>query len=253
MRLCVDKNDSTKFSVSNPKKFVAQSIPLEHIHKVIDFAYEMCFGQGHHRNHRTGGQYGRKNGEKFCNTFQGKLAEIVLWNFFGKHGFELATPDFNIYGEGIWDDSDLEIKGKKINVKSVASQSNLLLLEVGDWNLQGEYIPNLNNGATSTYDYFILVRISPDIKKLFKNKKWMFTNEISKEEILDFLLTQNWNFDIAGFITNEYLKRIINEKYILPQNAILNLFTKMDVANYYVQSGDMQGIEALISELKEMN
>ncbi|WP_333809158.1 hypothetical protein [Flavobacterium sp.] len=252
MRL--EKKGSNNYYVSNPRGFIGIEISKEDVQKVIDFAYAMCFGQGHHRDHRTGGQYGRKGGEKFCNTFQGKLAEVALYNYFKSQGLESQEPDFGVYAEGIWDDSDLEIKGKKINVKSAASQSNLLLLETKDWNPQGQYIPNLlrNDGSTTTYDFFILVRIDPDIKKLFKAERLMYSNEIEKSVIEAIIFKHTWCFDIAGYTTNEYLIATIRNSYILPQNSILNHYTKMDASNYYIQSGNLGLIENLVNNLKAL-
>jgi hypothetical protein len=243
---------SNNYYVSHKKPFTETLISREAIKTVINFAYEMCFGAGHHRDCRTGGQYDRKGGEKFCNTFQGKLAEVVLYNYFKSEGFNLKEPDFGIYKEGIWDDSDLEIQGKKINVKSAASQSNLLLLETKDWNSQGQYIPNmlLNNGATVLYDYFVLVRIEPDIKKLFKAERLLLSNEIEHKTIDNILFANNWYFDIAGYCTNTDIVMAIANGYILPQNAILNQYTKMDASNYYIQSGDLRCIKEFIQELK---
>lgn len=243
---------SNNFYVNNKRAFAGTPISTEAIKMVTDFAYEMCFGSGHHRDCRTGGQYERKGGEKFCNTFQGKLAEVVLYDYFKTQGLEPKKPDFGIYKRGIWDDSDLEILGKKINVKSAASQSNLLLLETKDWNLQGQYIPNLllNNGAAHWYDYFVLVRIEPDIKKLFKAETLLFSDAIERKTIEDILFANNWRFDIAGYCTNADVIATIENGNILPQNAMLNTYTKMDASNYYIQSGDMVSITDLVRELK---
>ena len=243
---------SNNYSVSNKKAFAGTLISKEAIQTVIDFAYEMCFGEGHHRSCRTGGQHDRKGGEKFCNTFQGKLAEVVLYNYFKSEGLDLNEPDFGIYKKGIWDDSDLEIQGKKINVKSAASQSNLLLLETKDWNAQAQYIPNilLNNGASTVYDYFVLVRIEPDIKKLFKAERLLFSTEIDRKTIDDILFATTWHFDIAGYCTNSDIINTIANDYVLPRNAMLNQYTKMDAGNYYIQSGDMKCIKDLVLELK---
>jgi hypothetical protein len=243
---------SNHYYVSQKKIFAGMLISREAIRTAVNFAYEMSFGTGHHRNCRTGGQYDRKGGEKFCNTFQGKLAEIALYNYFKSEGLEVKELDFGIYREGIWDDSDLDIHGKKINVKSAAFQSNLLLLETKDWNAKGQYIPNiqLNNGATFQYDYFVLVRIEPDIKKLFKTERLLFSNEIDRKTIDDMLFTNNWHFDIAGYCTNADVIATIANGNILPQNAMLNQYTKMDASNYYIQSGDLGCIKELVQELK---
>ncbi|WP_289665545.1 hypothetical protein [Flavobacterium panacagri] len=239
------------YYVSNVKTFTGSPISEIDIQKVINFSFEMCFGKGHHRNCRTGGQYQRTKSEKFCNTFQGKLAEVLLYNYFKAKNLNSKEPDFEIYGEGVWDDSDLEIKGRKINVKSAAAQSNLLLLETKDWNHQGQYIPNLslNNGSTIQYDYFILVRIQPDIKKLFTARKYLYTDEMTKEEIEKLIFNSVWEFDIAGYCSHQDLKNTINNNDVLPQNAMLNQYTKMDVSNYYIQSGDLHPIDGLVQLL----
>lgn len=244
--------NSNNFYVSNPRPFAGVPIAVADIEKVIDFAYEMCFGAGHHRAGRTGGQYGRKAGEKFCNTFQGKLGEVMLYNYFRSQNLNPSEPDFRILGIGEWDDSDLEINGMKINVKSAAYQSNLLLLETRDWDQQGRYLPNvlLNNGSTIQYDYFILVRIKPDIKKLFQSKKMYYSDEISKPDIEKIIFENTWIYDTAGYSTNQNLIDAIALGCILPQNSTLNHYTKMDAENYYIQSGDMGWISDLTAELK---
>ncbi len=248
MKLTFNATDNS-YTVNSKKIFNGIQILPRDLRKIFDFAYAMCFGDGHHRNHRTGGQYGRKNGEMFCNTFQGKLAEVVLYSLFISNGIDCDEPDFAIYGEGVWDDSDLVIKGKKINVKSAAHFSNLLLLETKDWNSLGQYIPNLNSGSTSNYDYFILVRIQPDIKKILRDSRFFYSNEVEKEKLEEVIFNETWKYDIAGFISNEQLIAVIKNKNILPQNSLLNGRIPIDAENYYMQSGDMLNINELIKKL----
>ena len=155
--------------------------------RILDFAYEMCFGKGHHRHYRTGGQVNRKAGEQFCNTFQGKLAEVVLRIYLITKELECRETNFGIYGEGVWDDSDLIVNGKSLSIKSTAHFSNLLLLESKDYDDKGNYIPNLQNGSTASYDYYILVRIEPDIKGLFRKQRLMYSNSIEKVIIKELL------------------------------------------------------------------
>ena len=245
-------DDIAYYYVSNPRNFVGCPIASTDIQKVISFAYEMCFGEGHHRNCRTGGQYGRKNGEKCCNTFQGKLAEMVLYHYFKTQNLNCKEPDFEIHGKGIWDDCDLEINGKKINVKSAAFQSNLLLLETKDWNEKGQYLPNLlaTSSAVIQYDYFILVRIQPDIKKLFASKKCLYSDTIIKEDLEKLITDSDWSFDIAGYCSHSDFVKTIEQHKILPQNAMLNQYTKMDASNYYIQSGDLNPINDLAKNLR---
>jgi len=244
------ENSRDNYHSNSKRYFSGFSIVTTDIEKAFSFAYEMCLGTGHHRKHRTGGQHDRSNGEKFCNTFQGKLAEIILCNYFKSQGLEVNEPDFGIFGEGLWDDSDLEFKGKKINVKSTAFFSNLQLLETRDWNSKGEYIPNLNTGATSKYDYFVLVRVKPDLKSVFRDKNLFNGTTFEKTKIETIVIEQCFSADIAGYIAHADLVNLIANKDILPQNSYLNGKVRMDAENYYVQCGDMRFISDLVTELK---
>ena len=244
--------NGNSYTTNKKVSFKAISIEKESVVQALEFSYNMVFGSGFHRGYRTGGQYSRKKGELFCNTFQGKLAEIVVYNLLNKENVNCGAVDFSIHGEGIWDDSDLVVNGKSVNIKSAAHFSNLLLLETKDWDYLGRYIPNLDSKANSKYDYFILVRIEPDVKKLFKEENIMFSNEIGRDKLEGLILKLNWNYDIVGYINHDQLLKMIQEKYILPQNALLNGKVKMDAENFYIQAGDMAAISLLIKELKRL-
>jgi hypothetical protein len=225
----------------------------ETIDRVFNFAYDMTFGNGEHRDHRSGGNMRRKKGQIFINTFQGKLSELAIYmEFFkcNKTAFKkLSKPDFDVYGLGEWDDSDITLDGIKFSIKSTKFYGNLLLLETKDWNNKGEYLPNLNTTKNSIYDYFILVRIKPDVEKLMISKRFLYSNEINKEELYSLIKSVNWEYDIAGYITNEDLKSIITNDFILPQKSMLNGKIPMDAENYYVQSIDMKDFQQLIISL----
>lgn len=246
----LNKNGNN-YIINSPRPFNGTPIPKDRIEKVKEFAYAMCFGEGHHRLHRTGGQYDRRAGEQFCNTFQGKLAEVVLRDCLISHGLPCDEPDFGVYGEGVWDDTDLIVNGKTISVKSAAHFSNLLLLETKDYDSLGNYLPNLNIGATACYDFYVLVRICPDIKGIFKKNRIFFKDDIAKETIDNIIATQQWLYDIAGCISHRGLIEMINHGYIIPQNAMLNGSTRMDAENYYAQAGDMSGIDRLCEKLSQ--
>ena len=110
----LDVKNTNEYYINNKRPFIQKLIEDSIITLCFNFAYSMVFGDGHHRNHRSGGQYSRKNGELFANTFQGKIAEFVTYNALITLGFtELQKPDTGIYGKGIWDDTDLEYKQKK--------------------------------------------------------------------------------------------------------------------------------------------
>lgn len=232
------------------RAFIGNTIPDNQLEKVKNFAYEMCFGEGHHRNHRTGGQVHRRAGEQFCNTFQGKLAEVCLRHVLLNNGIACGEPDFDVYGVGVWDDTDLVVKGKTLSVKSAAFFSNLLLLESQDYDMNGNYLPNLAIGATASYDYYILVRIKPDIKSLFRQNRLMYSDNIDKTTIDRIIGSETWSFDIAGWVTKEEFVSVIRQNQIIPQRALLNGKIPMDAENYYIQSGDMHDARELISMLK---
>lgn len=238
------------YNINHRKSFNGIVIPQGLLSEVLDFAYEMCFGEGHHRAHRTGGQAMRKPGEQFCNTFQGKLAEVVLRKYLLSKQLNCGEPDFAIYGEGVWDDTDLVVNNKSLSVKSAAYFSNLLLLEEKDYDQDGNYLPNYRNGATASYDYYLLVRIQPDIKRIFKANRLLFSYQISKETISEIIFNETWYYDIAGWISHDEFVSVIRDRQVIPQNAMLQGWMRMDAPNYYIQSGDMHNIDELCNILR---
>ena len=240
----------------NSKKSFSPSIIFDSktIKTVFEFSFKMTFGEvGAHRSHRSGGQTNRKNGELFINTFQGKLAEFGVYDAFKSFGFKnVESPDLKTWKLGKWDDTDLTICDKKINIKSTKHIGNLLLLETKDWNQDGQYLPNIELDGNGIYDYFILTRIAPDGVSIMKKYRILLSNAIEKGEsyLQNIIFNTEWSFDIAGFITRYDLINAIGNGQILPQNSTLNSFTKMDAENYYVQAGDMHNptiLNSLIS------
>lgn len=236
------------FNVNSKKYFQeGNKIDQSQFLKAFEFAYEMSFGMGHHRNYRSGGQNSRPNGEKFCNVFQGKLAEIVLHEYFSKNNLNCSDLDFRIMGERLWDNTDLNVNDKHINIKSTAFFSNLFLLEQKDWNDGGQYVPNIETQNTNHFDYFVLVRLKPDVKSVIRKDNFFNSKEIEKNVLINILKGQNWQYDLPGFISHsDLVEDIIPRKHILPQNSLLNGLVKMDASNYYVQVGDMRSITQLL-------
>lgn len=209
------------------------------IQRVFDFSYNMTFGHiGEHRNHRSGGVHMRKSGEIFANTFQGKLAECALYNELYRRGIKSTLPDFEQYGLGKWDVTDLEVNNKSISIKSTKAFGNLLLLETKDWNSEGKYIPN-----DKAYDFSFLVRMNPYCEEILRKNRLLYSEEIDQLELMSIINDCSWEYDIPGFVSLSDLVYVINQNYILPQNALLNGTTKMDAENYYVQAGAMHSID----------
>jgi hypothetical protein len=239
------EKEKNSFYINKKKAFRAKLLRKTDLEEAFNFAYQMTFGKGHHRENRSGGQESRTQIKIFKNTLQGKIAEIALYNYFLDNKIDCGKVDFSVSGKGIWDDADLTYKNTKLSVKSTAYFSNLLLLETKDWNDKGQYIPNISDSKlTDKYDYHILLRISPSANTLFKNST---DEDILKKEFNSI----TWTFDIAGCVSHKTIIYIIKENYILPQNSLLNGKIKIDSENYYIQSGDLKDIELLINILKK--
>ncbi|MFS0655105.1 hypothetical protein [Bacillus sp. 179-C3.3 HS] len=257
MRLNLEKHHALDvYSFTNTKAYSPIStLSKEVIEGVFEFAYGMSFeGQGHHRNHRTGGIDRRRNGQKFADTFQGKLAEFALRNYFITNNLEVAEPDTEMYEEGVWDTSDFEYKDIKIAVKSTKSFGQLMLLESEDWNDKGLYIPNLGTG-NELFDYFILLRIHPFTQSILSTNRCLLNDTIDKDNLKEIIMQQEYSYDIPGYISHNNLVQIIENDYFIPQGAFLNRIddrNKMDADNYYFQAGFMHPTDRLINRLKDL-
>lgn len=233
------------YNINHTIRFIGEPVSDSSIEKAFEFAYDMTFGdKGNHRLHRSGGTLKRKNGELFANTFQGKLSEYVFYEKCLFYDLNVNPPDDNTYGLGVWDDFDFVINSKHVSIKSMAFFSNLLLLEINDWNKLGEYQP-----SKITYDYHVVIRIRPDIKSLLKNLK-LFYSEIADKGILkSSLKKEKFQYQIVGYISKQDLIDIINNRLIIPRGSLLNGRIPMDASNYYCQSGDFRNIDELFNLL----
>ncbi len=249
------KKDKDGLFITKKVKFnKIASFTKETIEKVLNFAYDMSYGEeGAHRDHRSGGTYERSRGEIFSNAYQGKLAEYAFYHVAKKEGLDLEEPDLSVWELGKWDDFDIEVGGRHLNIKSTKFFGNLLLLETKDWNNDGEYIPNIGkDGKTTKYDYFILCRIKPFCEDVSSLKELLKNDTTEKEKLMDIIIGQDWEYDIPGWIMHDELLKIITDKYIIEKGEKLNGKTPMDAENYYVQSGDMKDIKQLINILKNI-
>lgn len=248
----------------NSSKIFSPSIDfsIDEISQCFNFAFAMSFGKtGEHRDHRSGGDTKRKNGNIFIDTFQGKLAEIGACKELVKLGIPVLMPNFKVWPLGKWDDIDLEIGNLKATIKSTKSFGNLLFLEKKDWNKDGIYIPNLERGGSGAYEIFILVRLEPSGEKILKNTKMYYADKLdeTKSTMLKNLITQKrWQCDLPGFASRDHVIFAINNGFILPKGSILNKHanntgTTMDAENYYIQSGQLQDLNQIKKLLNPNN
>jgi len=144
----------------------------------------MSFGaQGQHRANRTGGRNVRRNGEIFCDAFNGKLGEFAIHQYFASQKINLPEPDLEVYGLGQWDDTDFFYNDYCIAIKTTKHFGNLLLLELDDWDTEGRYIPNRESPSEGKYDAIILVRINSDIDTRFRNHRKYFSDTLTEWEL----------------------------------------------------------------------
>ncbi len=231
------------YRITKKNPFTENMVKKEFISTAFEFAYAMAYGEGFHRDHRNGGSLVRTPAEVFANTFQGKLAELILNNELIKNGITTSGVDLGVFKKGVWDHGDIVAEGKNINIKSMAFFSNLFLLECRDWDQNGNYIPD--NGSF-TYDYFIAVRIKPNVKDIVLNDK-----NFDKQRMLELINNQDFSFDIPGVLSITTLKEIIKRKYIIKKGDKLN-HTTMDADNYYIQCGDLKDINLMYNKLKSI-
>tara|TARA_Y100000589_G_C26908887_1_gene529440 strand:- start:127 stop:366 length:240 start_codon:yes stop_codon:yes gene_type:complete len=71
----------------------------------------------------------------------------------------------------------------------------------------------------------------------------LYSSDISFAKIKSIFEKQTFFADIPGYITYSLLKEKIQEKQILPKDAILKAHTKMDGENYYILSKDFIDIK----------
>lgn len=259
------KREGNWYRINNDlgkKTFIARSsFSPKEIEEVFTFAYDMSFGErGRHRQTRTGGMQGRKNGQIFTNVFQGKLAECAIYKELRIIAEEsgafsadsISAPDFSEFDLGIWDHVDININGRTASVKSTKHYGQLLLLETGDWDNEGRYLHSMNNGVVEpvAYDFIFLVRISPSCEDVLKKNRLLYSDEADESNLRN-MLNLSWSYDIPGFITLHDLKYIINEGYILPQNAEYgSARVSMDAENYYVRAADMHDISEISNYIR---
>ena len=222
------------------------------VENVIEFAFEMSFGSGHHRQTRTGGSLERPQGQIFANTFQGKLSEIAVYRELETNDIDCEEVDFDVHGEGIWDEADLEVDDIRINIKSTKEIGQLLLLEAEDWDNEGRYLPNRETDEGGIYDYFILVRIQPSVKEILDNLNILNEDEIGgddRNKLSNNILGEDWLYEISGWITRDDLQELIRNRFIIRRGELLNGSMPMDADNYYVKAYDMRLFPDLILAL----
>lgn len=235
----------TNYYINAKKPFEASRVlRWETVQVAFDFAYNMTFGnRGEHRDHRSGGSYARKPGEIFKDTFQGKLAECALYNeLYTRH--KITLPSFDVWALGQWDLDDFLIDQERASVKSTKAFGNLLMLETKDFDANGVYLPNAERGG-GEYDYYVLVRMEPFCEDIMRKNRLLYSATADYNALKDIIISQQWKYDVPGYITKNDIKAIIKNGFVIPKGAMLNGRVRIDADNYYVQAGDLRPIDTL--------
>lgn len=249
-----DKSNPEKPFYTIPQKCkvdfeVMGEVNQEDVEKVMTFAWEMAFGKGYHKRERNGGDEVRKDNKIFANTFQGKLAEYVVYNYLRRYGLEVEEPDLSVFGKNEWDNGDIDCNGRHISVKSTKHFGEMLFLETENWDEQGCYTHS-DDGKISEFDYNILVRIRPSCEDLLKNAGCDLQASGIPETVINSLRNQTWKYCMPRYISKEELIYLIKNNFVIKKGQFFNK-KRMDADNYYVKSYDMHQLSEIINELRE--
>lgn len=225
-----------RISHSNIKKFVPLKLDLnEYVRECVSWGFDNEFKED------------ATHSEKTKKAILGKLGEFGIYKFLKERGYGVSYPDLEVRKQGDWDDGDLSIDEKKINIKTTKNFGNLLLLKKADWNPEGNYkwglrkLPNGNKEryVDDTYKYFFLCRIKPDIENLL-----VIDEETSKDEILSQLSNVKIQFDIPGFINIYDFKKIIEKNICIKKGDSIGS-RKFTEDLYYCQAGELRDIDQI--------
>ena len=212
--------------VNTPREFIPQTVLnkdyyAESIRWAYDNAYNGHFKDSNPSKHKT-----------MLNAFIGKLGEFCCYEFFKNLGYELDMPETFLRKKGEWDDGDLFVGGRKVQVKTTLSSSNLMLLKRNDWDEEGNYKWG-KNGKDPEYGAFFLCRMGPDPKNLFPEGSTL-------DELLE--ISQNCKFDleVCGFLTRKDIIFAIENNIFITRGKFINGKAKIREDLIYFQSGDLK-------------
>lgn len=201
--------------------------------KTYNFAKGMI---GKHRPYLQGSDINRSDKEIFLNDIQGKLAEIAvrkdILNQFPNSKIN-GDIDFSVYGRGEWDNYDLVINGKYLNIKSIKHFAMMLMVECERYNEKGEFYYTNTDNKKIINDYYILVKIKivpsiswEDVKGDFEYFKNPYKNIDEKKE----KIKREIEYEVVGGISHEDFWK---NKVYLPKDTIITV----NNMNEYILNG----------------
>ena len=232
MRFKKVKEENGRYSETSKKNFK----PLLGVNEYVKQSVVWAVSQEHFKEN------GRDKKTIIRNAIQGKLGEFGLYKYFKSAGYDMELPDLKIRGYGEYDNGDLFIRGKKIQIKTTKSYYNLLLLNKGDWDQNGnyKYIKDVNDEKDKQpYDAFFLCRIKPSTDEVIPDDI-----DYTIDNIIEYISNVNFRIDIPGFVSMDDFKECIyEERYLKNKNYLGKL--KLDKDIYYFQAGDLNDIDLI--------
>lgn len=180
----------------------------------------------------------RSRREIIIDCIQGKLGEFVLYKYLRSIGYNINPPSLEIIERGSWDDGDLFLDDKKIQIKTSPHFSNLLLLKKNDWDLEGNYRFNISENSTP-YKAFFLCRIKPSVQEVLANFEIVNTSKT-----IEALSNVNFRADIPGFASLKDFREIISSHQYIKSGSKIGSRNISD-DHYYFQSGDLRDIDEI--------
>lgn len=236
------KESDKRYSVFSKKRYRDKIDVSEYASECINHAYQLCWGSGYIK------PFDRDKSNKFKDSLKGKLGEFALYKHLLSLGHEVKYPDLTVLGKNEWDDGDLFIltkdpKGKdvskKLSVKTAYHFSDLLLLRKEEWDSFGGYIHTKKGIPDYSYNAFFLCRMKPDLDDVLEIKG---DKDPGIDELYRSLESVRFSMDIAGYITIDDFKRIIQEGMFFNVGDYVGK-KKWKESFYYCQSGDLRDID----------
>lgn len=232
------RNATNDRHLYRPKNFSGSVVSYDIIIKCFDFAYTMA-KDSFHRSKRSGGTHQRSPLELFWDTFRGKIAECIAYDYFASKNYEVSDLDFSIYPRGVWDSFDMRINGEFISIKSTKHFGQLLLLETADWDEQGRYLPDADKNIP--YSYFLLVRTK------IENENHFTKGNLPEYDLLkNFCLSMNIEGELTGVLSHQdFVNQIIKYRFIIKKGQLLQGRVRMDADNYYTHAINLESPEII--------
>lgn len=195
----------------------------------------------------------------FRDQLAGKLGEIAVGRQAKDFGYSSAL-DFTVTPRSTWDKYDLKLEKinvdsnevKVIQVKTSKSFSQLLLLEVNDYDSDGRYRYTKDGNQPIAYDTFVAQRLNRGWNNLLQKKEFrnsfyeQFRKSIDERNIniiVNMLVNTRVGYDYAYMIDREEFnqkKRILRSRERIATSATSDGSERLKVDNYVIPLSEMK-------------